>query len=160
MVLSHAGFSYLFLSDQETRPDFINRHELRKLRRFGCTRVQLGLQHVENDVLKYINRGCERRDAIRAIRMLKDSGYKVDVHIMPDLPSSSPEKDLIMFFYLLSSPDLQADQWKVYPCEVTPFSEIEVGGVGGYSPDRNPLTGSFSSPRAQRQESGQSAASV
>ncbi|PHJ26079.1 elongator complex protein elp3 [Cystoisospora suis] len=57
--------------------------------------------------------------------MLKDSGYKVDVHIMPDLPSSSPEKDLLMFFYLLSSSDLQADQWKVYPCEVTPFSEIE-----------------------------------
>lgn len=115
---------------QETRPDFINRHELRRLRRFGCTRVQLGLQHVENDVLKYINRGCERQDAVRAIRLLKDSGFKVDVHIMPDLPSSSPEKDLMMFFYLLSSPDLQADQWKVYPCEVTPFSEIEVSVRG------------------------------
>ncbi|PFH32449.1 elongator complex protein ELP3 [Besnoitia besnoiti] len=109
----------------ETRPDFINRFEIRKLRRFGCTRVQLGLQHVEDEVLAYINRGCQRRDAIRAIRLLKDSGYKVDIHIMPDLPSSTVERDLRMFFYLLGSADLQADQWKLYPCEVTPFSEIE-----------------------------------
>ncbi|CBZ51332.1 putative elongator complex protein 3 [Neospora caninum Liverpool] len=109
----------------ETRPDFINRFEIRKLRRFGCTRVQLGLQHVENEVLQYINRGCERHDAVKAIRLLKDSGYKVDIHIMPDLPSSTAERDLRMFFYLLGSSDLQADQWKLYPCEVTPFSEIE-----------------------------------
>ncbi|KYF44769.1 elongator complex protein ELP3, partial [Toxoplasma gondii ARI] len=109
----------------ETRPDFINRFEIRKLRRFGCTRVQLGLQHVENDVLNFINRGCQRQDAVKAIRLLKDAGYKVDIHIMPDLPSSTVERDLRMFFYLLGSSDLQADQWKLYPCEVTPFSEIE-----------------------------------
>lgn len=45
---------------------------------------------------------------------------------MPDLPSSDPDSDRRMFYYVLSSPDLQADQWKIYPCEVTPFSTIEV----------------------------------
>lgn len=45
---------------------------------------------------------------------------------MPDLPSSSPEADRQMFSYVLGSRDLQADQWKIYPCEVTPFSTIEV----------------------------------
>ncbi|CDJ31167.1 elongator complex protein 3, putative [Eimeria mitis] len=109
----------------ETRPDFISRYELRRLRRFGCTRVQIGVQHVDDNVLQYINRGCTRRDAIKAIRMLKDAGFKVDVHLMPDLPSSSPDADRQMFYYVLSSPDLQADQWKIYPCEVTPFSTIE-----------------------------------
>ncbi|CDI75800.1 elongator complex protein 3, putative [Eimeria praecox] len=49
----------------------------------------------------------------------------VDVHLMPDLPSSNPDADRQMFYYVLSSPDLQADQWKIYPCEVTPFSTIE-----------------------------------
>ena len=62
---------------QETRPDFITRYELRRLRRFGCTRVQIGVQHVDDNVLQYINRGCTRRDAIKAIRMLKDAGFKV-----------------------------------------------------------------------------------
>lgn len=109
----------------ETRPDFITRYELRRLRRFGCTRVQIGLQHVDDKVLQYINRGCTRRDAIKAIRMLKDAAFKVDVHLMPDLPSSSPDADREMFYYILASPDLQADQWKIYPCEVTPFSTIE-----------------------------------
>ncbi|OEH78804.1 elongator complex protein [Cyclospora cayetanensis] len=109
----------------ETRPDFITRYELRRLRRFGCTRVQIGVQHVDDNVLQFINRGCARRDAIRAIRMLKDAGFKVDIHLMPDLPSSSPAADYQMFYYVLSSPDLQADQWKIYPCEVTPFSAIE-----------------------------------
>lgn len=44
---------------------------------------------------------------------------------MPDLPGSSPGLDKDMFEYILSTPDLQADQWKIYPCEVTPFSQIE-----------------------------------
>ncbi|XP_026189871.1 elongator complex protein 3 [Cyclospora cayetanensis] len=51
--------------------------------------------------------------------------FQVDIHLMPDLPSSSPAADYQMFYYVLSSPDLQADQWKIYPCEVTPFSAIE-----------------------------------
>jgi histone acetyltransferase (RNA polymerase elongator complex component) len=45
------------------------------------------------DILKYVNRGCYTEDAVRAIRLLKDSCYKVDIHLMPDLPGSSPEKD-------------------------------------------------------------------
>lgn len=44
---------------------------------------------------------------------------------MPDLPGSSPEQDKKMFEWVLSSPNFQADQWKIYPCEVTPFSQIE-----------------------------------
>ncbi|KAL8446002.1 hypothetical protein Emag_004854 [Eimeria magna] len=83
----------------ETRPDFITRYELRRLRRFGCTRVQIGVQHVDDDILQYINRGCTRRDAIRAIRLLKDAGFKVDIHLMPDLPSSTPDADRQMFHY-------------------------------------------------------------
>lgn len=44
---------------------------------------------------------------------------------MPDLPGSTPKLDKEMFEMVLSSPSLQADQWKIYPCEVTPFSQIE-----------------------------------
>ncbi|KAF5153587.1 radical SAM enzyme/protein acetyltransferase ELP3 family protein [Theileria parva strain Muguga] len=109
----------------ETRPDRINPTEIELLRRFGCTRVQLGIQHTNDSILEYVNRGHTTQDSIKAIYLLKENCFKVDIHIMPDLPSSNPQEDLEMFKYILSSKDLQVDQWKIYPCEVTPFSEIE-----------------------------------
>ncbi|KAG5508726.1 hypothetical protein JKF63_05224 [Porcisia hertigi] len=109
----------------ETRPDTINQDMLVELRRFGCTRVQLGVQHTDDNVLTFVNRQSTREDAMNAIKLLKDSCFKVDIHLMPDLPSSSPAIDKAMFDDVLGSPYLQADQWKIYPCQTTPFSVIE-----------------------------------
>lgn len=77
----------------ETRPDTITAQELRRLRSYGCTRVQLGVQHLDNDVLKANNRGCTTERFVKALRVLKDSCFKVDIHIMPNLYGSTPEKD-------------------------------------------------------------------
>lgn len=109
----------------ETRPDQINKDELLRLRYYGCTRVQLGIQHIDDVILKKVNRQCTLKDCIRAIYLLKENGFKVDIHLMPDLPYSDVYKDIHMFKYVLSSTDLQADQWKIYPCEITPFTKIE-----------------------------------
>eukprot|EP00928_Gymnodinium_smaydae_P004963 TRINITY_DN11702_c0_g2_i4.p1 TRINITY_DN11702_c0_g2~~TRINITY_DN11702_c0_g2_i4.p1 ORF type:complete len:793 (+),score=144.60 TRINITY_DN11702_c0_g2_i4:253-2379(+) len=109
----------------ETRPDHISKDELKRLRHFGCTRVQIGVQHTDDAVLKYINRGHNRRSATKAVQLLKNCGFKVDIHLMPDLPSSDPEKDWVMFKDVLHGEELQADHWKIYPCEVTPFTKIE-----------------------------------
>ena len=108
----------------ETRPDTITLRELRRLRRYGCTRVQLGLQHTDDAVLRRINRGCTTADAKRALRLLKDAGYKVDVHLMPNLPASTPAIDRAMFNQMLDDEDLHADQWKLYPCEIVPWTII------------------------------------
>lgn len=62
----------------ETRPDHISKGELRRLRRFGCTRVQIGIQHTNDEILEGINRGCTQNDAVRAIRLLKDGCFKVN----------------------------------------------------------------------------------
>ncbi len=59
-----------------------------------------------------VNRGCTRADVVRAVRLLKDAGYKLDLHLMPNLPGASPEIDRAMFDEALTDPDLQADQWK------------------------------------------------
>jgi ELP3 family radical SAM enzyme/protein acetyltransferase len=103
----------------ETRPDTIDFHELQLLRSYGCTRVQLGLQHTEDHVLKKVNRGCTNADAMRAIELLKNAGFKVDIHLMPVLPGSSAEDDGRMFDRVLTDPNLQADQWKIYPTQVS-----------------------------------------
>ncbi|KAG5508897.1 hypothetical protein GH5_06109 [Leishmania sp. Ghana 2012 LV757] len=109
----------------ETRPDTINPEMLVELRRFGCTRVQLGVQHTDDGILTLVNRQCTREDTANAIKLLKDSCFKVDIHLMPDLPGASPAIDKAMFDDVLESPYLQADQWKIYPCQTTPFSVIE-----------------------------------
>ena len=109
----------------ETRPDCINDEEIRRLRKYGATRVQLGLQHTDPGVLKYVNRGHDAEAAKEAIRLLKDSCYKLDIHLMPNLPGSNPALDKQMFDQVLYDEDLQADQWKIYPCEVVPWTKIE-----------------------------------
>tara|TARA_B100000927_G_scaffold291697_1_gene295817 strand:+ start:4085 stop:5977 length:1893 start_codon:yes stop_codon:yes gene_type:complete len=109
----------------EMRPDSITEDEIRWLRYLGCTRVQLGNQHINNDILKGVNRGCYKEHSEKALKMLKDACYKVDGHWMPDLPGSSPEEDKKMFNYIIKSTTLQFDQWKVYPTSTVPWTRIK-----------------------------------
>merc|ERR1719283_564864 len=63
--------------------------------------------------------------AVRCVRLLKNSGYKIDIHLMPNLPGSDADKDRAMFDTILNGDLLQADQWKVYPCQTVDFSVIQ-----------------------------------
>ena len=81
----------------ETRPDCITIREIKNLRKMNITRVQIGVQHFDDDVLKYIKRDCYLKDTIKATYLLKQNGYKIDMHLMPDLPGSTFEKDMNMF---------------------------------------------------------------
>lgn len=151
----------------ETRPDMINRTEITRLRYYGCTRVQLGVQHIDNSILDLINRKCKTERTIKAIRLLKNCGFKIDIHLMPNLPGSSPEvdRDMLLNNFLkvnklikkpkyntwndwfnnrpseileeweLGRDDLQADQWKIYPMAVVPYSKVaEWYSNGEYKP--------------------------
>ena len=109
----------------EMRPDSITEPEIQWLRYLGCTRVQLGVQHIDRKILKKVNRGCYAEDAMVALRKLKNYGFKVDAHWMPDLPGSTPEIDKRMFDTILHTPNLQFDQWKVYPTSVVPWTKIK-----------------------------------
>ncbi|MBT6691566.1 tRNA uridine(34) 5-carboxymethylaminomethyl modification radical SAM/GNAT enzyme Elp3 [Candidatus Parcubacteria bacterium] len=108
----------------ETRPDFVTAAEIKRMRHLGCTRVQIGIQHTDNKILDKIQRGHDLQSSIEATRLLKETGFKVDHHYMPDLPGSSPDKDLKMFKYVFESSDLQPDQIKIYPCIVNEYSEL------------------------------------
>lgn len=103
----------------ETRPDNISEESIKLYRWYGVTRVQIGVQHFDSNVLKKSNRGCYTKHTIKAIRLLKQTGYKVVVHLMPDLPGSSPECDLKMFKRAIEDPDVQFDDVKIYPTAVT-----------------------------------------
>jgi len=102
----------------ETRPDFVNIKEIKKMRELGCTRVELGIQSIYDDILKKNKRGHNVKTIIRAAKMLKDAGMKITFHIMPGLPGSNLIKDEKMFKELFRNPHFQPDQLKIYPCVV------------------------------------------
>lgn len=108
----------------ETRPDYINIEEVKKLRNYGVTRVELGVQTVDEKILKLIKRGHGRKEIIKATKFLKDAGFKVCYHLMPNLPGSTPQKDYQVFKEIFDSPDFRPDQLKIYPCVLAGESEL------------------------------------
>lgn len=90
----------------ETRPDHVNMNEIKLLRRMNCTRVQIGVQHIDNMILKKLNRGCYYEDTKRAIYNLLNCGFKIEIHLMFDLPFSSPSIDNDMTDHLFTESDL------------------------------------------------------
>lgn len=102
----------------ETRPDHITKRSVKQYLKWGITRVQIGVQHFSDSILRKINRDCYLNDTINAIRILKGVGLKIVIHLMPDLPGSSPVLDRWMFAKALNDPALQVDDMKIYPCAV------------------------------------------
>jgi len=109
----------------ETRPDFITDKELIRMRKLGCTRVELGVQTLDDEVQKLTKRGHSRAQVIRATKLLKDFGFKICYHLMPGLPGSTPKKDLKWMQEVFQNPDFCPDFVKVYPCVVLDNSELK-----------------------------------
>jgi len=108
----------------ETRPDYITPVEISKMRKLGATRVELGVQSIYDSILQRNRRGHNVLATIHATKLLKDAGFKICYHMMPNLPGSTPAKDLKMFREIFENPDFQPDMIKIYPCVVTRGSEI------------------------------------
>lgn len=108
----------------ETRPDMITRYELRRFRRYGVTRVQLGVQHTDDEILEKLNRQCTQEKIIEAIELLKCEGFKFDLHIMPDLPFSTLEKDRKMLETMLTDWRYRGHGLKIYPHNVMKETEV------------------------------------
>jgi len=108
----------------ETRPDFINNQEIKHLRKLGVTRIELGVQSIYNDILKLNKRGHPIETTIKATKLLKDAGFKICYHMMPNLYGSNPKKDLEMFKVLFTNQNFQPDMLKIYPCMVMKEAEL------------------------------------
>jgi elongator complex protein 3 len=99
----------------ETRPDCITPEEVRRLRALGATKVQLGVQSLDDDILRKNRRGHTIADTRRAMRLLRLAGFKIVAHWMPNLLGATPESDLADFRRLWSDPSLRPDELKIYP---------------------------------------------
>lgn len=108
----------------ETRPDHINLDEIKRMRDLGCTRIELGAQTVYDDILKKNQRGHTVAQTIAATKLLKNAGFKINYHMMLNLPGSSILRDRQMFVELFSNPDFQPDLLKIYPCAVLKTAQL------------------------------------
>lgn len=123
----------------ETRPDYCLRPHISQMLLYGCTRLEVGVQSVYEDVARDTNRGHTVRAVCESFRQAKDAGYKIIAHMMPDLPNMGYRRDLEGFREFFENPDFRTDGLKIYPTLVmrgTGLYELwKSGRYQNYPPD-------------------------
>ena len=108
----------------ETRPDHVTEEEVLRIRRLGATKVQIGIQSLDDTVLEANQRGHDvgaTRDAVARLRL---AGFKIHAHWMPNLLGSTPERDVEDFARLWGDPAIRPDELKIYPCSLIESAEL------------------------------------
>lgn len=109
----------------ETRPDFCGQEQIKSMLDFGTTRVELGVQTLDDEIHTLTKRGHGVAEVVSATRLLRDYGFKVHYHWMPGLPGSTPEHDLELSRRLFEDERFRPDGLKLYPTLVVQGSELE-----------------------------------
>lgn len=109
----------------ETRPDWCTEELVRRMLDFGTTRVEMGVQTIDDNIFRLVRRGHGVQEVIDATRLLKDYGLKVYYHWMPGLPGSGVDHDLEMTRALFNDERFRPDGIKLYPTLVVPGTELE-----------------------------------
>lgn len=122
----------------ETRPDYCMKRHLSDMLTYGCTRLEIGVQSVYEDVARDTNRGHTVKAVCESFHLAKDSGFKVVAHMMPDLPNVGLERDIDQFIEFFENPAFRPDGLKLYPTLVirgTGLYELwKSGRYKSYSP--------------------------
>lgn len=128
----------------ETRPDWVTPDEIQHLRRLGVTKVQIGVQSLDDDILEANKRGHDVAAVRRALNLLRTAGFKIQLHWMPNLFGATPDTDRADFARFFNDPAIHPDELKIYPCslikdtelydrwlagEYHPYSEAELVGL-------------------------------
>jgi elongator complex protein 3 len=109
----------------ETRPDWCRPEEIDRMLEFGTTRVELGVQTLDDEIYRLVRRGHTVADVVNATTLLREHGFKVHYHWMPGLPGLTPEVDLALFRRLFADDSLKPDGLKLYPTMVVEGTELE-----------------------------------
>lgn len=119
----------------ETRPDWFKSHQVSHSMALGATKVEFGVQILDDAVLDGVKRGHHVKEVSEATRTSKDSGLKIAYHMMPGLPGSSPKKDLASFEMMIEDERFRPDMVKIYPTLVVKGTELYDAWIAGsYSP--------------------------
>ena len=117
----------------ETRPDLITPRELSRMRKLGVTKVQLGIQSLDDQILALNSRGHTVEKARKGVALLRSAGFKIVLHWMPNLLGATPESDREDFKRLWK--DFCPDEIKIYPTQLLEDTELfEIWRKGKYTP--------------------------
>lgn len=116
-LLEHSKYRLVGLT-VETRPDFCLERHVDEMLSYGATRVEIGVQSLDDEVLENVKRGHSVKDVIKAFRVAKDAGLKIVAHMMLNLPPAVPELDVKSFEMLFNDPDFRPDMIKIYPTAI------------------------------------------
>ena len=124
----------------ETRPDLLDAETLRQLRVLGVTKLQLGIQSLNDEILSLNRRNLSVQDALRHVALARAAGFKIVLHWMPNLLGATPESDAADFRRLWQSPEeglgFCPDELKIYPTQLLQgtdlYSEWEKGNYQPY----------------------------
>ena len=102
----------------ETKPDWALQSHCADMLRYGCTRLEIGVQTLNEDCLKRTNRGHDLQDTRDCFQVAKDMCFKINAHMMLGLPASNLETDEEGLVGLFEQEPYKPDMLKIYPCLV------------------------------------------
>jgi elongator complex protein 3 len=102
----------------ETRPDWAKQPHVDAMLSMGVTRVELGVQNPDDEIYRRVGRTHTVADVTESTRIAKDAGLKIVYHMMPGMPGSNPQKDIVAFKRIFIDAAFKPDMIKIYPCLV------------------------------------------
>ena len=108
----------------ETRPDLITTSSARFMRQLGCTKVQMGIQSLDQRILAANHRNVTVEQIAKAFEVLRRAGFKIQIHFMANLLGSSPQADRQDYRMLVTDPRFLPDEVKLYPCCLVQSSRL------------------------------------
>ena len=115
----------------ETRPDWVTPQEIRHLRSLGVTKVQIGVQSLDDGILALNKRGHDVTAVRHALGLLRTAGFKLQLHWMPNLLGATPDTDRADFARFFSDPAIRPDEMKIYPCSLIAGTELHERYLAG-----------------------------
>lgn len=100
----------------ETRPDAVTPNRLATLRRLGCTKLQMGIQSLDERILAANHRGIGVDRMQQAFELARIFGFKTHAHFMTNLLGATPESDAADYRRMVEHPAFKPDEIKLYPC--------------------------------------------
>lgn len=108
----------------ETRPDTVTPESLREMRELGCTKIQMGVQSIDERILKANGRRETREDISRALDLARLFGFKTHTHFMVNLLGATPESDARDYGEFANEPAFSPDEVKLYPCALVADTQL------------------------------------
>ena len=108
----------------ETRPDLIDEKSARTMRLLGCTKVQMGIQSLNQRILDINERRVSVDQIAGAFRALRLAGFKIQVHFMANLLGATPALDKADYLELVRDERFLPDEVKLYPCCLVESSRL------------------------------------